>query len=76
MAAHAEQNLVNQAAYSGVSIKGADIYVDTMPCSICLKSLINCKISKIYYQKTYPDLLRDEILKESLRKKLFEIEQI
>ena len=32
---HAEQNAIIQAAYHGVSVKGAVIYCTNQPCSIC-----------------------------------------
>ena len=52
-AVHAEQNVIIQAAYHGVSIKGATIYCTTMPCAICMKMLINCGITKIFYGEDY-----------------------
>jgi len=62
---HAEQNAVIQAAYHGVSIAGAKLYCTNLPCSICVKMLINAGISEIVYQEGYPDPLAERMLKES-----------
>jgi dCMP deaminase len=40
-ALHAEQNVIIQAAYHGLSIAGSTIYSTTLPCVICAKMLIN-----------------------------------
>jgi len=39
-AIHAEENLIIQAAITGVSIEGATIYCTLSPCSICARKLI------------------------------------
>ena len=52
---HAEQNAIIQAAYHGVSIKGATLFCTHMPCSICAKMIINAGISRIYYLAGYAD---------------------
>lgn len=62
---HAEQNAVIQAAYFGVSIKGASIYTTNYPCSLCTKILINAGIAEIVYMEDYVDPLSCDILKES-----------
>ena len=62
---HAEQNVIIQAAVHGISLKGAEIYCTTQPCSICTKMLINCGISHIYYAQGYPDLMTTELLNEA-----------
>ncbi len=46
---HAEQNAIIQAAYHGVSVKGADLFCTNLPCSICAKMIINAGITRIYY---------------------------
>lgn len=60
-ALHAEQNAIIQAAYHGVSIKGADLYCTTQPCSICAKMIINAGIKCVYYVGEYPDDLTQEL---------------
>ncbi len=62
---HAEQNAIVQAAYHGASINGAQLYTTHLPCSICIKMVINAGISKVFYIDGYPDELAAEIMKES-----------
>jgi len=62
---HAEQNAIIQAAYHGISIQGATLYCTTLPCSICLKMLINAGINEIVYEEGYPDELSENFLKEA-----------
>lgn len=64
-AIHAEQNAIIQAAVSGTSIKGAKIYVNTQPCSLCAKMLINAGIEEIIYEGGYPDELSLQMLNEA-----------
>lgn len=63
--AHAEQNAIVQAAYSGVSIKGATIYVSLQPCSLCAKLIINAGIKRVVYRGSYPDELAMSLLNEA-----------
>jgi len=62
---HAEQNAIIQAAYHGVSIKGATLFCTNMPCSICAKMIINAGIKRIYYQDGYADPLSSDLLDEA-----------
>jgi dCMP deaminase len=62
---HAEQNAIIQAAYHGVSINGADVYSTHLPCSICMKMIINAGIAKVFYVDGYPDELSHELIIES-----------
>jgi dCMP deaminase len=62
---HAEQNAIIQAAYHGVSIGNADIYSTHLPCSICIKMIINAGIERVFYANGYPDSLSMEIIEES-----------
>jgi len=62
---HAEQNAIANAAYFGVAINGASIYMTESPCNICTKILINSGIKKIIYANRYMDELSSELLKES-----------
>ena len=52
---HAEQNAIIQAAYHGVTINRAHLYCTHLPCSICIKMLINAGIEKVFYLEGYPD---------------------
>ena len=64
-AVHAEQNAIIQAAVDGVSIKGGTLYVNTYPCSICARMIINAEIKKVVYSSDYNDDLAKELLEES-----------
>ena len=64
-AVHAEQNAIISAAIKGVSIKGGTLYVNTYPCSICTRMLINAEIKRIVYDSDYSDQLSKEMLDES-----------
>ena len=62
---HAEQNAIIQAAYHGVSIKGATLFCTNLPCSICAKMIINAGIIKICYHSGYADAMSEEMLGEA-----------
>jgi len=62
---HAEQNLILQAAYHGISIKDTILYCTNKPCVICTKMIINAGIIKIYYEDGYDDPLSDQMLAEA-----------
>lgn len=54
-AVHAEQNIITQCARFGMELEGADIYCTHLPCFICFKMLVNCKVKRIYFLNGYPD---------------------
>lgn len=62
---HAEQNVIIQAAYHGVSIKGATLYCTNKPCVICSKMIINAGIVTVFYGEGYEDPLADQMLAEA-----------
>jgi len=62
---HAEQNVIIQAAYHGISIQGATLYCTNLPCIICTKMLINAGIKEIIYESGYADNLTREIFLEA-----------
>ena len=62
---HAEQNVIIQAAYHGISIRDATLYCTNKPCVICSKMIINAGIEKIYYEEGYDDALSDQLLGEA-----------
>jgi dCMP deaminase len=62
---HAEQNVIIQAAYHGITIQGATLYCTNKPCVICSKMIINAGIQKIYYEEGYNDPLSDQMLAEA-----------
>ena len=54
LCSHAEENAITQAAYHGVSLKGATIYSTFLPCLQCTKMIINSGIVEVVYQSDYP----------------------
>ncbi|MFO7635753.1 MAG: cytidine/deoxycytidylate deaminase family protein [Clostridia bacterium] len=64
-AIHAEQNAIVQAAYSGVSLVGATMYVSLQPCSLCAKLMINAGIERLVFKGSYPDDLAMQLLNEA-----------
>ncbi len=70
---HAEQNAIIQAARYGINITGASIYINTQPCVVCAKMLINAGIDEIVYQNPYPDDLSMSMLEEAgMKLRVFE----
>lgn len=53
LCSHAEENAIVQAAYHGVSIKGATLYSTYSPCLICTKMIINSGIAEVVFSKAY-----------------------
>lgn len=53
--AHAEANGIANAARDGVSLKGASVYVTTVPCSQCMGALANVGIKEVFFDQGYPD---------------------
>jgi len=70
---HAEQNAIIQAALFGTSIEGATIYTTVLPCSICLKMLINVGVKEIVFLIDYSDELSKQILSDCPQIKLRQI---
>jgi dCMP deaminase len=51
---HGEENAITQAAYHGVSVKGATLYTTFCPCLLCTKMIINAGLAKVVYDASYP----------------------
>jgi len=62
---HAEQNAIVQAAAYGIPIKDAALFCTNLPCSICMKLIINAGIKTIFYEEGYPDQLAGELIREA-----------
>jgi len=62
---HAEQNVIIQAAYYGITTKGTTLYSTHLPCTICSKMLINAGVKKIFFLDGYPDPLAGQMLAEA-----------
>lgn len=69
LCSHGEENAIVQAAYHGMSVKGATLYSTLCPCLLCTKMLINSGIGEVVYNAEYPmgglslDLLKEAGLK-------------
>jgi dCMP deaminase len=50
---HAEENAITQAAYHGIRLKDAMIYVTISPCLTCAKMIINSGIREVVYGGDY-----------------------
>ena len=62
---HAEQNAIVQAAAHGTSIKDAVLLCTNLPCSICIKMIINSGKKSVFYEDGYPDSLSEDLIKEA-----------
>lgn len=63
LALHAEASLVAQAAKTGISLEGTDVYAETFPCPPCAKQLAYAGIKKLFYRTGYNVLDGERILK-------------
>lgn len=54
LCSHAEENAIVQAAYHGVSLRGATLYCTFQPCTMCTKMIINAGIAEVVYRSAYP----------------------
>ncbi|MBU1196998.1 AAA family ATPase [Candidatus Micrarchaeota archaeon] len=61
LCSHGEENAIVQAAYHGISVKGATIYSTFSPCLLCSKMIINSGLTRVVYNEAYP--LNDTALK-------------
>jgi len=62
---HAGANLITQCAKFGIRAEGSTLYVNTSPCSLCMKLLVNVGVRKIVYRELYEDELALEIAREA-----------
>ena len=51
--AHAEQNALTQAARTGISLEGSELFCDMTPCYVCAKMIINSGIKRVVCNKDY-----------------------
>ncbi|MCG8591015.1 MAG: deaminase [Proteobacteria bacterium] len=54
LCSHGEENAITQAAYHGVSLKGATLYTTFSPCLMCTKMIINAGAAEVVYNVDYP----------------------
>jgi dCMP deaminase len=54
LCSHGEENAISQAAYHGVSLRGASIYTTFSPCLHCTKLIINAGLVEVIFNADYP----------------------
>jgi len=54
LCSHGEENALTQAAYHGVSLRGAVLYTTLSPCLQCTKMIINAGLMEVVYNASYP----------------------
>ena len=62
---HAEQNAIINAAYYGVSTKGAVLYCTNQPCLICARMIINAGIDKVVHRGDFADDLAVQFMEDA-----------
>ncbi|MCP4116744.1 MAG: cytidine deaminase [Desulfobacteraceae bacterium] len=62
---HAEQNTIIQAAFHGISVRGATLYCTHQPCSICAKMIINAGITRVIYGDGYNDPMSETMFDQA-----------
>jgi Deoxycytidylate deaminase len=62
---HAEQNAIIQAAYLGISTRGATLFSTANPCSSCAKMIVNAGIIRLVCKMDHHDLAGIELLKKA-----------
>lgn len=50
---HAEMNVIAGAARKGIKIDGAEMFVTSFPCLICMRAIIAAGIKKIFYMNDF-----------------------
>ena len=58
---HAEMSAICDAASRGVSIKGAQMFVNTFPCHICARHILASGIKRLVYIEPYPKSLTETL---------------
>jgi dCMP deaminase len=61
-AVHAEQNAL---IFAGKEAAGGILYSTIVPCNTCAKMIINAGVRRVVYLQGYPDLMGDELLRQS-----------
>ena len=64
-AVHAEQNAIMNALMTGENLIGASLYVNTYPCSTCLKLTIQAGIKEVYFLNEYENLFTKQMAEEA-----------
>lgn len=70
---HAEQNAISDAACRGAAVNDSSIYITHFPCLNCIKYIISCGITKVYYLNDYKN---DDIVYKLAESSNLNIEKI
>ncbi len=60
---HAEQLLIAQAAAQGISLKGADLYINVFPCPMCTKIIAHAGIGRCFFRSGSAWLNSEEVMR-------------
>lgn len=52
---HAEENAIAKVAGSSYSTRGGAMFITMAPCLKCVRLMIQCGITEVYYQDSYRD---------------------
>ncbi|NCN82392.1 MAG: hypothetical protein GW947_00330 [Candidatus Pacebacteria bacterium] len=64
-AIHAEAKVIGEAANTGTSLAGCELYVTDFPCPTCAKLIAAAGFSKVYFQHGYTVLDGERVLKSA-----------
>lgn len=53
---HAEENALRFANEQGISVKGADLFVTTLPCYSCAQLICNAGVRRVFYRDMYRNI--------------------
>jgi len=59
---HGEVNAIADAARRGVSVEGATLYCNTMPCWNCFKTIVSAGITEIVFRDEYRADRKDKVI--------------
>ena len=60
---HAEQSIIARAAADGVSLQGADVYLNIFPCPLCAKLVAYAGLKTCFFKQGSAWLDAESILK-------------
>ena len=63
---HAEMAALADAAFRGVSVKGATMYVTTFPCHMCARHIVASGLRRVVYIEPYPKSMVSELYPDSI----------
>ena len=62
----AEQRMICESARDGINLDGAEVYSSHMPCAVCVRLLIDCGITRVYYKsERYVNQFAQELATEA-----------